>query len=66
MGFLSHARTLYTHPINRDLVVDGPNRIEGGGAEGGVMERAHSVDGTSIAFDRTGAGPALVLVVGGR
>jgi pimeloyl-ACP methyl ester carboxylesterase len=28
------------------------------------MERAHSVDGTSIAFDRTGAGPALILVVG--
>ena len=28
------------------------------------MERVTSADGTSIAFDRTGSGPALVIVVG--
>jgi pimeloyl-ACP methyl ester carboxylesterase len=28
------------------------------------MEKARSADGTSIAFGRTGAGPALILVVG--
>jgi pimeloyl-ACP methyl ester carboxylesterase len=29
-----------------------------------AMERVQSADGTTIAFDRSGAGPALVLVVG--
>lgn len=28
------------------------------------MEKARSSDGTEIAFDRSGAGPPLVLVVG--
>lgn len=33
--------------------------------EGGrVMERVQSADGTTIAFDRSGQGPALVLIVG--
>jgi pimeloyl-ACP methyl ester carboxylesterase len=30
----------------------------------GIMDKVQSGDGTKIAFDRTGAGPALVLVVG--
>jgi hypothetical protein len=34
------------------------------GLRGGAMERVKSADGTTIAYDRSGRGAALALVVG--
>jgi pimeloyl-ACP methyl ester carboxylesterase len=39
--------------------------VKGGKRRGGIVERVISKDGTPIAFDRVGSGPAVILVDGG-